>query len=85
VESDDRSGEHSSFGGVRGGGGDAIDLRRQAREEAAVRDPRASHQPEAGQNKHLNTKNVELEFAFSITDTSARRRPHMFSFANIVP
>ena len=39
-----------------GGEGDAIDLRRQAREEAAVRDPRASHQPEAGQNKHLNTK-----------------------------
>ena len=30
-------------------------------------------------------QNVELEFAFSITDTSARRRPHMFSFANIVP
>ena len=26
-----------------------------------------------------------LEFAFSITHTSARRRPHMFSFANIVP
>ena len=39
-----------------GGGGNAIDLRRQAREEAAVRDPRASHQPEAGQNEHLNTQ-----------------------------
>ena len=39
-----------------GGGGDAIDLRRQAREEAAVRDHRASHQPEAGQNEHLNTQ-----------------------------
>ncbi|CAN0396389.1 unnamed protein product, partial [Ascophyllum nodosum] len=61
------------------------DLRGQAREEAAVRDPRASHQPEAGQNEHLNTQNVGLEFAFSITHTSARRRPHMFSFANIVP
>ena len=39
-----------------GGGGDAVDLRGQAREEAAVRDPRASHQPEAGQNEHLNTQ-----------------------------
>ncbi|CAN0421101.1 unnamed protein product, partial [Ascophyllum nodosum] len=28
----------------------------------------------------LNAQKVELEFAFSITDTSARRRPHMFSF-----
>ncbi|CAN0428526.1 unnamed protein product, partial [Ascophyllum nodosum] len=43
------------------------------------------HQPEAGQNEHLNTQNVGLEFSFSITDTSARRRPRMFSFANIVP
>ena len=42
--------------GGGGGGGDAIALRRQAREEAAGRDPRASHQPEAGQNEHLNTQ-----------------------------
>ncbi|CAN0426104.1 unnamed protein product, partial [Ascophyllum nodosum] len=41
------------------------------REEAAVRDPRASHQPEAGQNEHLNTQSFHFDHRYVRSKTPA--------------